>query len=57
MIEAMALTVATWNVNGLRARATQFLDWMARDRPDVVCLQEIKSKPEQLPPEAERRSE
>jgi exodeoxyribonuclease-3 len=47
----MALTVATWNVNGLRARAGQFLEWIARDRPQVVCLQEIKSKPEQLPAE------
>ncbi len=47
----MALTVATWNVNGLRARAAQFLEWLARDRPQVVCLQEIKCKPEQLAPE------
>jgi exodeoxyribonuclease-3 len=47
----MSLTLATWNVNGLRARATQFLEWLGRDRPQVVCLQEIKCKPEQLPPE------
>ncbi|HVR07424.1 MAG TPA: endonuclease/exonuclease/phosphatase family protein, partial [Thermoanaerobaculia bacterium] len=47
----MSLTLATWNVNGLRARASQFLEWLGRDRPQVVCLQEIKSKPEQLPPE------
>jgi exodeoxyribonuclease III len=44
----MALTVATWNVNGIRARRQQFLDWVERDRPDVVCLQEIKAAPEQL---------
>jgi exodeoxyribonuclease-3 len=47
----MSLAVATWNVNGLRARAGQFLEWLARDRPQIVCLQELKSKPEQLPPE------
>src|SRR5580693_1729577 len=47
----MALTIATWNVNGLRARAGQFVEWLARDRPQVVCLQEIKCKPEQLPAE------
>jgi exodeoxyribonuclease-3 len=47
----MSLTLATWNVNGLRARAPQFLEWLGRDRPQVVCLQEIKCKPEQLPPE------
>ena len=45
----MALTVATWNVNGIRARQAQFLEWLERDRPDVVCLQEIKAKPEQVP--------
>jgi exodeoxyribonuclease III len=45
----MALTIATWNVNGIRARQEQFLEWMGRDRPDVVCLQEIKVSPEKLP--------
>lgn len=44
----MTLTVATWNVNGIRAREEQFLDWLERDRPDVVCLQEIKAAPEKL---------
>ncbi len=44
----MALTVATWNVNGIRARQAQFLEWLERDRPDVVCLQEIKASPSQL---------
>src|SRR4051794_41795316 len=44
----MALTVATWNVNGIRARQAQFLAWLERDRPDVVCLQEIKASPTQL---------
>ena len=47
----MSFTIATWNVNGLRARAAQFGEWLERDRPDAVCLQEIKCKPEQLPPE------
>jgi exodeoxyribonuclease-3 len=40
--------VATWNVNGIRARESQFVQWVRRDRPDVVCLQEIKATPEQL---------
>ena len=44
----MPLTVATWNVNGIRARQAQFLEWLERDRPDVVCLQEIKATPNQL---------
>jgi exodeoxyribonuclease III len=46
----VSLTFATWNVNGLRAREAQFLEWVERDRPDVVCLQEIKASPAQLSP-------
>jgi exodeoxyribonuclease-3 len=45
----MPLTIATWNVNGIRAREAQFLEWVARDRPDIVCLQEIKAAPAQIP--------
>ena len=45
----MTLTVATWNVNGIRAREAQVREWLERDRPDVVCLQEIKASPEQVP--------
>ncbi len=44
----MSITVATWNVNGIRARQAQFLEWVERDRPDVICLQEIKASREQL---------
>src|SRR5205823_5872641 len=43
------LKLATWNVNGIRARHAQVQDWIERDRPDVVCLQEIKATPEQIP--------
>ncbi|HEY1329614.1 MAG TPA: exodeoxyribonuclease III [Casimicrobiaceae bacterium] len=43
------MKVATWNVNGIRAREAQLCDWLGRDRPDVVCLQELKAKPEQIP--------
>lgn len=35
------MKIATWNVNGIRARAAQLCDWLARDKPDVVCLQEL----------------
>ena len=43
------MKIATWNVNGIRARHEQFKEWVERERPDVVCLQEIKAKPEQVP--------
>jgi exodeoxyribonuclease III len=44
------LKIATWNVNGIRARETQVLEWVQRERPDVVCLQELKSTVAQVPP-------
>jgi exodeoxyribonuclease-3 len=43
------MKVATWNVNGIRARATQLADWIAAESPDVVCLQEIKAAAAQIP--------
>jgi exodeoxyribonuclease-3 len=43
------MKIATWNVNGIRARESQLCDWLERDRPDVVCLQEIKARPDQVP--------
>ncbi len=43
------MKVATWNVNGIRAREAQLCDWLERDQPDVVCLQEIKARPDQIP--------
>ena len=44
------MKIATWNVNGIRARSGQVIDWIARDSPDIVCLQEIKARPDQLGP-------
>jgi exodeoxyribonuclease-3 len=41
--------VTTWNVNGVRARADLVLDWVRREEPDVLCLQEIKASPEAVP--------
>ena len=47
------MKIATWNVNGIRARQAQFCEWLARDRPDVVCLQELKAERAQVPPQCE----
>jgi exodeoxyribonuclease-3 len=41
--------IATWNVNGIRARQVQLEEWIRSERPDVLCLQEIKATPEQIP--------
>ena len=43
------MKIATWNVNGIRAREAQLKEWVDRDRPDVLCLQEIKASSTQVP--------
>ena len=43
------MKIGTWNVNGIRARAGQLAEWLERERPDIVCLQEIKASVDQLP--------
>ena len=43
------MKIGTWNVNGIRARESQVQAWIERDRPDVVCLQEIKASAAQIP--------
>jgi len=41
--------LATWNVNSLKVRLPHLLDWLARVRPDVVCLQETKTEDRNFP--------
>jgi len=43
------MKIATWNVNGIRARQTQLQEFIDREQPDVLCLQEIKATVDQLP--------
>ena len=45
------LKLTTWNVNGVRARKEELPLWIERERPQVLCLQEIKAAPEKVPPE------
>ena len=45
----VSLTVLTWNVNGVRARQGELQALLESDRPDIVCLQELKAAPDQLP--------
>ena len=44
------MKIATWNVNGIRARQEQVLAWLKADAPEIACLQETKCSPEQIPP-------
>ena len=43
------MKIATWNVNGIRARQSQLQEWVEREQPDIVCLQEIKAVSDQVP--------
>ena len=46
------LTLLSWNVNGIRAvHRKEFLAWLQRSAPDILCLQETKATEAQLPPE------
>lgn len=46
------MKLATWNVNSIRVRLPQLLDWLAVAQPDVVCLQELKTEAPGFPREA-----
>ena len=37
------MKIATYNVNGIGSRQARLLEWLARESPDVVCLQELKA--------------
>jgi exodeoxyribonuclease III len=43
------MKVATFNVNGIRSRLSNLLEWLRRETPDVVCLQELKAPDEAFP--------
>ena len=45
----MTFRLATWNVNSLKVRLPHLLDWLARAKPDVVCLQETKTEDKSFP--------
>ena len=43
------MRLISWNVNGIRAISKKgFFEWMAKEAPDILCLQETKAHPEQL---------
>jgi exodeoxyribonuclease-3 len=43
------MKLATWNVNSLKVRLPQLLEWLAQTRPDVICLQETKLEDAKFP--------
>lgn len=44
-----AMRIATFNINGIKARLPRLLEWLEETRPDVACLQEIKTADEGFP--------
>jgi exodeoxyribonuclease III len=51
-VPAKRLTIATYNVNGIKGRLPVLLRWLAERAPDIACLQEIKTGDETFPVEA-----
>jgi exodeoxyribonuclease-3 len=49
------MKIATYNVNGISARQSALIRWLAESKPDVACLQELKAPQEKFP-EAEIRN-
>jgi len=43
------LTITTWDVNGVRAREREVVELVEREKPDVLCLQEVKASRDQIP--------
>lgn len=43
------LRIATFNVNGIRAHLPNLLEWLDREHPDIVCLQELKALDKAFP--------
>ncbi len=43
------MKIATWNINGVRARIDNLLHWLKESGPDIVCLQEIKTQDDGFP--------
>jgi len=43
------MRIVTYNVNGIKARLPRLIEWLDEQKPDIVCLQELKSSDETLP--------
>lgn len=43
------MKIATWNINSIKVRLPQVLDWLATHQPDVLCLQETKTEDRAFP--------
>lgn len=46
------MRIASFNINGIKARLPRLIEWLEETRPDVACLQEIKTSDETFPADA-----
>ncbi|WP_369814648.1 endonuclease/exonuclease/phosphatase family protein, partial [Erythrobacter sp. HI0077] len=46
------MRIASFNINGIKARLPRLLEWLEETRPTVACLQEIKTMDEGFPADA-----
>ena len=50
------MKLATFNVNGIGSRLSNLLEWLEKEAPDIVCLQELKAPDERFPAAAIRKA-
>jgi exodeoxyribonuclease-3 len=50
------MKIATFNINNIKRRLPNLVEWLERARPDIVCLQELKASNEEFPAEALRKT-
>src|SRR3546814_6870996 len=43
------MKIATFNINGIKARLPRLVEWLEETQPDIACLQELKSSDETMP--------
>src|SRR6266404_2479451 len=48
------MKLVTWNVNSIRARTERVIPWLEANRPDVLCMQELKVEEDKFPFDAFR---
>ena len=50
------MKIASYNINGINSRIEILLRWIDEDRPDVICLQELKATDDKFPKKAIERA-
>ncbi|MES1152770.1 MAG: exodeoxyribonuclease III [Dongia sp.] len=50
------MRIATYNINGITARLENLLEWLAETKPDIACLQELKTTDDRFPKDAIRKA-